>query len=739
MDKDERNPGFDLTPVTRKETLPSDILRSYLEGEDEEVHLRDYLEVILRRKWIVIVFLISVVVTVTIASFLMQPVYQAKTTIHIQKEEPKVLTFEGVYTIDYWKMEDYYQTKYKILKSRRLAKRVIKRLNLDREPEFSFQDRTVSTADASRVNGPVRSPGERESALIDMFLGRVEVSPVKKSQLVEVKFVSHDPELAAKVANTIADEYIELTLDSKLEATNQAKRWLEKQIEDLRAKLETSEERLNSYVSSSRIIFLDKEKDFQSLQTQKLAELSTELGKATAERISKEALYREIKESGVNNSAILDNPLINSLRSEYASLESEYFKLSKLYKPEYPKMQRLMEQMEKLRSRIEVEAQKVVKAIEADYKAAVKKENYLSAAIEKLSKEVSDFQEKMIQYQILKREVDTNRQLYNNLLQRLKEVGVSASISASNIQIIDRAEVPRAPYKPKKAVNIALSLIVGLFGGVFLAFFVEYFDNTIKTVNEIEKKSRLPVLGMVPAAEDAEGNLICVNSGENGAMAEAFRSISTYLQFSSASKPPKRILFTSPLAEEGKTTLAVNTAMSLIGYFGKGVIVDADLRKPDIHNFMGLDNKTGLSSFLSGNIEFDSLIKGSPYEGLDVITSGPIPPNPSELLSSTRMKELVDGLFALYDFVILDSPPVLGMADSPILSTVVEGVIVVVKAGATPSDALVQTKKVLYSVNGKILGVVLNEIDTKSRYGYYSYYYYSYYGDRKKTREREVA
>jgi|Deesub1362B_J571_1020462.scaffolds.fasta_scaffold00010_131 capsular exopolysaccharide synthesis family protein len=749
-DRREKNPEHqhDLTPYEPKDREISTHIRHIEEELEEEVHLRDYFNVIMRRKWIVAVFFISVVITVTLITFMTEPVYKSTVTIKIDKEPPKVLAFEDVYQIERIDA-DYYETQYKILSSRNIAKRVIKKLHLDRHKEFIGDGKGFSLSSIlssmigflksgkGKVSTPIYEDGVRTD-LIDAFLERVEVQPVKKSQLVRVSFKSHDPDLAKKVANTIADTYIEFNLDSKVEATKQARQWLEKQIEVIRAKVEESEEKLNKYASLNEVIFLDETKDRESILTQRLSEISTALSEATNIRIQKESIYREIKASGDNSPYILDNPLIQDLKKKYVSLESEYYELLKIYKPEYTKMKALKNQMIAISKRIDLEKTRIIKAIESDYKTALRREKYLKKLFEKTKKELLDFQNKMVQYQILKREVDTNRQLYNNMLQRLKEVGVSATMTATNIQIIDRAEYPEAPFKPKKSLNIMLSILVGLFGGVGLAFFVEYFDNSVKDLQDVEKRINLPSLGVIPHFKDFDstGNELVTLSDSANPLSEAFRSIGTFIMLSSASKPPKTILITSPGSGDGKTTVVCNTAASLIKSLKRGIVIDADLRKPMLNQKFGITNEVGLSTFLSGNIEFnEGLIKKTNIQGLDIITSGPIPPNPSELLGSARMRDLLDALYTLYDFVLIDSAPVLGMTDSLYLSNFTEGVIIVIKAGKTSRDALKETKRLLNKINAKILGVVLNDLKEQDmKYGYY-YYYSSYYSSYYKQED----
>ncbi|MBI5099492.1 MAG: polysaccharide biosynthesis tyrosine autokinase [Nitrospirae bacterium] len=718
--RDGRTPA-----IIREASLPASNLRWDSEKEDIQPHLRDYLDILLKRKWIVIAFLVPVVITVTLVSFIMKPLYQSSVTIQLAAEKPTVLTFKNIYGET--QSPEYYETQFNILKSNALAKRVVERFPEGIEKEFIASKNTFfpplwSSNDDKANHRKWISAEAREKALTNFLVNKIEVVPIKKSQLVNVNFLSYDPALGTNVANTIADEYVKFTLESRIEPTQQAKNRLEKEVEDMKIKLENSEEQFNEYMKRNNLFFFNKEQNYESVLTQKLSIISKELNQATAERLSKEALYQEVRKPGNYYNIILSNPLIQTLTKEYITQETEYIKLLNIHKPDYPKMLRLKEQIETIKSNIETEEQKIINALDSDYKIAVKKEGYLASAIDGLHKEVTSIQDKMGQFQILQRGVETNRVLYDSLLQRLKEVGVSTALTESNIQILDRAEVPGAPFKPNKPFNIALSVIFGLFGGVMLAFFVEYFDRTIKTPDDVEKGSPIPLLGMVPLSEEIPEKLIYVNSNNNEAFTEAFRSLSTYIQFANISRPPKQILITSPLQGEGKTLLSVNAAMSLVSFLGRGIIIDADFRRPKVHTFFGLDNSKGLSSLLNGVTDFDGTVKKSPHPGLDVITSGSMPSNPAQLLNSPRMRELIKVLSAKYDYVIIDSAPVLGMSDSLILSVLVESVILVVKSGSTPADALTQTYKLLNNVNAKILGVVVNGVGQKTKYGYSSNY-----------------
>ncbi len=742
----------DVKPYEPQVPLPSPYVRYVDNDPDQEFHLRDYLGVLLKRKWIVLSFFLSVVVTTAIFTAMMIPVYQSTVVIKIDKQGPSSISFTGVTTNP---ATDYQETQREILKSRSLAERVIRRLALDKNSRFMPAQGRMSAAIGSltgaikesvlsllpsRTHGPAprgRDDGSPLKETIPAYLSnslisRLEVTPVKNSELVNISFASQDPELSMIVANTVAEEYINYDLDSRVDASKEAKAFLEKQIEIAKSRVESSEKLLNDYASENEMIFVDNDK--QSVLSSKLSEISSALSAETTERMQKEALYRQIRESGANNPAILNNGLLQGLKNQYATLEAEYLNLSRTFTPDYPKMKNLKSQLDSIQDSIEKEKSNLIKSVESDYHAAMKKETYLKSALEGQTAKVLDFQKKAVQYQTLKREVDVNKELHNSLLQKLNEVGVAALNKSTNIQIIDRALYPKEPAKPNKPRNILLSIIFGLIGGAGLAFLVEYFDNTVKDTGEIENRLRLPSLGMIPFQPqlNAERRPKVISSDVSNPIAEAFRSISTFIMLSSSTKPPKTILVTSPGEKEGKTTICINIASALSESLGKGIIIDADMRRPKLHHSFGVDNKTGLSTCLSGITEFSgidgALIKPTSVPGLDILTAGPMPPNPSRLLHSIRMKDLLEALYDIFNFVIIDAPPLMGMPDSMLLSSIVDGTILVVKAGETPRNAISSAKQIFGSVNSNLLGVVLNGVKMADlKYGSYSHYFSSYF------------
>jgi succinoglycan biosynthesis transport protein ExoP len=743
---EEKNRALDRPREFQSAFTPSP--PTYYYPSQEEPHLRDYLNIILRRKWVVITFFIALVTTVTIFTYMQKPLYKATATIKIDKESLNNIIMGNIVAYDWTENEAYYQTQYKILKSRNLAKRVIRSLNLNNNPEFVSNPKTkgaaVKTDNILEPIRPLKDDGI-DAGLVDAFSGGVEVTPVEKSKLVNVSFTSLNPEFAAKVANAVVESFIMLQMESKIEATSQAKELLQQQLEVMKAKVEQAEEKLNEYAAKNEIIFLSemqgeqgKSTDADNVITKKLSELSSLLTEATSDRINKETIYKAAMSGDPDsNTVVMNNPLISELKKDYATLDVDYNQQLKMYKPGYPKMVRLMEQISQLKKKIDIETKKVITSIKRDYEVALKRESSLNAAFEAQKREALNLKERSIQYLILKREADTNKELYNGLLQRLKETGVSANLTASNIQLLDRAEVPRSPFKPRRAFNIMLSMIVGLFGGVGLAFFREYLDNTIKTPEDIDKRVYLPSLGIVPhyyLNKDKFPEGYIANGGSRSPVAEAYNTIRTFLQLSTGGTPPRIITVTSPEREEGKTTTAINTAISFTRSDVKVVLIDADMRRPKLHKVFRFDNSVGLSTYLSGNVEFnESIIKTTEIPYLDIITSGPVAPNPAELLSSSKFGELMQNLSDIYSFIIVDTPPVIGISDALIVGKQTDGVILVIRSGRTPREAAQETKRMLENVNAKILGVVLNSITQGDmRHSYYSNYYRYYYGEKDK-------
>jgi capsular exopolysaccharide synthesis family protein len=723
--------------------------------EEKEIHLRDYWRVIQKRRWTVIAFFLIVLITTAVASFAMKPIYRSTTTLQINKENPQIVDFKEIFAVNTMDM-DYYQTQYKILESRSLAKRVIQSIRLPEHPEFLKSPETpfqrwkadllqsVKGVFSSPSSDGVPSETEKETGLVNQFLTKLKIEPIRNSRLVKIHFDSNFPELSMQVTNELASAYIQQNLETRFYATEQAKEWLTKQLEDLKAKVERADEALQTFGSKHDIISLEEK---ENVIVQRLNELNESLTKAEADRMAKEALYRQTK--GTNADAtpsILENRLIMDLKQSLIQLEGQYMKLSETFKNEHPEMVRQRTQIRTVRDRLDAEINRIIIGIRNEYESSLRRENLLRDAFEAQKKRVMEMKERAIQYNILKREADTNKELYGGLLQRMKEAGVSAGIMASNIQVVDKAELPTQPHKPNKRLNLILAAIVGLFLGVGLAFFFEYLDNTVKTPEDVEQLIRLPSFGMVPEISNhrkrqlergASFPVELITYGQPKSMlSEAYRNIRTSILLSFSGRPPRRIAITSANPAEGKTTTAINTAIALSQTGASVILVDTDLRKPRIHKIFDTDNGVGLSNFLSGNATIEAIIKETEIPNLSYIPSGPIPPNPSELIGSQVFKCMIESLEEQFDHIVFDSPPVLGFADSIILSTIVDGMILVAAGGKTPRETLQRAKGLILQTSAKILGVVINRVNVeRSEYGYYYYRYHYYYGKEGKKKE----
>ena len=741
----------DKNPTLQK-SLIGPVLIPDMQPQNKE-HLRDYLYVLHRRKWIALTFFTLVVVTVLLAVLFAKPVYRAKATIRIEQETPSVLTFKDIYEARKDDLE-YFETQYQILKSRNISERVVRALRLDQVPEFAVTGGKAPHRGRVELSG---NAGYIAPELVDKVRSRITIQPVRNSSIIAVNFDDPDPVLAARAANEITKQYIKYSIESKLDVSRLARDWLEGQLDDIKARLERSEEALNTYAARNGIILTGTGKDGSKaggsdIITNRLEQVSALLIQATSERIDKGALYYQLKKGGAwSIPVVMNNPLIQSLLRNYTGLKAQYARLSTDYTPDYPRMIQIQKQMDQFKKRINGEVKKAGTSIQMDYEAALEKEKILTATYEEAKNEALDLKDKMVQYNILKREAETNQELYNGLLQRMKEIGVTATLTASNIQVLDGAKAPEKPYAPKKARDLLAAVLVGVLGGIGLAFFVDYIDNTVKSAEDVERSVALPCLGLVPEFDDAGGaatpggeRRLPELGEEQVALVEAYNSINTYIQFSSGGRFPKLMLITSPQKGEGKTTTSANLAVTMARtYKGKGIIIDSDMRNPQLHKIFDVENSNGLSGYLTGNAFIEEgFIQKTAMENLDIITAGLRTPNASDLLNSPRLAELLRRIEPEYAFIIFDSPPVIGFSDSLILSASMDGVIMVARTGRTTREALHQTRKSLESINSRIFGVVLNAMK-QTDLKYSSYYYSDYYngdensaGGKKKNKKK---
>lgn len=721
-----------------------------LDVSSEEVpHLLDYWHIVVKRRWVVLSALLIVFTTVTIGTLKQRPVYEGKVLIEINPEQPQVLNFREVAqvapTVD---IDSYRETQYAILLSRTLAESVSNDLKLYQYPEFYKKrvlfglfefnpDKIPSPSDSA----PPDSKSEAYRNTLDHFRVSTDVNPIRRSNLVEVSFFSTDPQLAAEVANKLADSYIQQNLQIKWDETSKASEWLEVKMTEQKAKLEKAEDNLQSYARANSIVFITQS---QNLVNASLEQVQTEYTKAQAERFVKESQYSLLQQGKIQDlPGILDNKLIQDLEMKLADLDREYGQTTAWVKPDYPRARAILKEKAVLEKKVDEKKKALLNNIADEYHSAVAREKYLAQAVEDRKKDVNAIAEKTIQYNILKREADSDRQLYDGLLERLKEAKVSSGLSASNIHVVDSADVPKSQSKPRVLLNLFLGVILGLGLGVGLAFFQEYMDNTLKTSDEVETLLRLPSLGVLPtltlngSEEASGGKIVAVAPLNGGAVAhgiqtspvvvEAFRSLRTSILLS-ANPVPKMILITSALPSEGKTTVAVNLGATLASLGSNVIIIDCDMRRPSLHHSTGVENNPGFVQALTGHVDLQQAILPVPgVTNLSAIPCGPIPPNPAEVLSSPLTGELLRRLRSQFEYVIVDSPPLLSVADSRILATITDGVVMVVRAYGTPYDVVRRARALLYGAGARILGVALNDVDIRGDgYGYSYDYRYDY-------------
>jgi succinoglycan biosynthesis transport protein ExoP len=755
MDQETKLSLYDAAPSAIAKRRAS-ALPSFESDEAEKVPgLVEYARVIQKRRATILTIAFIVFSMGLFATLKEKPVYRARVLVEIQKENPDIPSLQELFQLESIS-DTYLETQYRILKSENLARRVISDLKLDQLSEFNqpphwwarrSQKATLQPALTALESSSPESTIDNE--VLKKFQDRLDVEPLKRSRLVEVSFESNDRNLAAQVVNTLASTYIQQNLESRWQASQKASEWLSQQLMGMKSKLEKSEDDLQQYARDNGLLFLETDKGTsENIVTQRLRQLQEELTKAQADRYEKQSLYFLVQQGDFSSlPGIFNNKLMQDLTEKSAELQRERSRLSSIFNPDYPQVKEIQNQIDEAQSDLSSERERAAKAITNDYRATVERENMLQQAFKDQQHDADLIAEKSVQYNILKRETDTNKQLYVGLLEKLKETGVSTSMKAANIRVIDPAYPPKKPDSPRVPLNLSLAMLLGLSLGIGAAFLQEHLDNSFKTAGEIERFLQLPALASVPAVQAAtngNGHSLYARArhmagekypaaivpswnriegnGQNTALAEAFHELRTSVLLSTAKRPPKTLLVTSAKGGEGKTTVAANLAVSLAQLGEKVLLIDADLRRPSLHNFFGVSNTSGLVNFLTGNPDWRSLLSHPAPIGLSVLPSGPIPPNPADLLSSEYMPALIREASKEYKFIVLDSPPLLNLADSRILATLVDGVILVVGGGITPRELVHRAYASAVDAGSHVLGATINFADTRS--DYYSYGYH---------------
>ena len=746
-------------------------LADYEVAEPQEINLRDYLDRILRRKGTVLSVTLGVLVLGAFYTFIQKPVYTAKAQLLIEKE-PNILSFEQVLQIESMR-DDFYQTQYKLLSGRGLADTVIERLKLYENEEF------VGRPDKRKKPIDPTDHVFREG-LIDGFLGRLAVRPVRLTRLVETSFTARDPKLAAAAVNELTAAFIDLNINMKYAATEQATTFLSEQIKGLQTEIEQKEKELQGLEADANIVALS---DTETTVIDRLSQLNKALTEAQVERSQKEATWNGLKNVGPDYvPEAISNPLIQRLREEYVRLKREYQKMEERFQPDYPELQRTKVELESARISLADETQNLVKGAYSEYQTALNRERSLEAEFNEQKGEAFKMNSSAVLYNGLKVEIQNKKTLLDSLLRRESETGVEARLKGlrtSNIRVVDRARVPVRPSSPNKKKNLILALLLGLGGGVGLAFLFDLLDNSVKTSEDVERYAGLPTLGVVPkfslegankaysygrrlragkapaqleagttkteeidtAAVEADmgaasfvaevekaehpGSIELVpHFFPNSRLAESYRSIRTALLLSSADNPIKTVAVTSAMPGEGKTVSVANLAVTLAQSGKTVVVVDADLRRPRQHRLFKVKNTYGLTTYLTDSVEIKDVVKSTEIPNLFLINAGPVPPNPAELLGSDRMARFIRMMADESDYVLFDLPPMLEISDALVLGAKVDGLVLVVHGDKTSREALRKAREKLDMLKVRTLGVIINNV-TVPHHG--AYYYKDYY------------
>src|SRR5580658_963093 len=725
-------------PANGAVDIVSQAVRPAFELSPREPHLYDYLLVLRKHQWLILSFMLAVVTIVSIATFRMQPVYVATTRIELGRETANVLPFQGTDSYDYMlDLENYIETQSKILTSETLALQTIRTGVLTGVGGADSQSEAIATGNLANQKRPPE---------LGAFLGALTVKRVPNSRLMDITYEANTPELAAQVVNAHIRNFIDQNRRSHYDATTAATTWLTDQLDELKIKVKNSEDARLDYEHKNQIWEVD---DKQNMTTQRLSEISRQLIEAQGERMRKQSLFEFAKQGDADLvPQIRDSASVQELLHRRTELNVQYTEAINQYGPNFPKVQRLQSQLKEVDQNLEREKRAVVARLGSEYHEAQQREELLVHTLDQQKTEANLMSERMVQYNILKRDAEADKALYDGLLTKLKEAGISAALQSSNIRVVDPAMIPSYPSRPAKARNVALAFLVGLVGGIGLAILREYMDNTVKTPDDVETLARLPSLAVVPAFEDSPGDgrrkktlSDALGNGQTrhvelvaqhlpkSQMSEAFRALRTALLLSQAGRPPQVILVTSALPREGKTTAAANLAVTLAQLGDRTLLIDADLRKPGVGRLLNMNGGkyAGLSSYLAGVSSLDLVTVQHPaIPNLSAIPTGPLPPNPADLLSSHRLADAITELRTKFKFIVIDTPPVMAATDAVILSVQADGVLLVVRSGATPKEAFSRTRDLLMSVKCRLLGVVLNAVDSSAPDYYYSYRYYPY-------------
>jgi capsular exopolysaccharide synthesis family protein len=716
-----------------------------LANEDSQIPVfRQYLRIAFRWRMVFAGCVFVCLVLALIATLIMTPKYTAITTIEISRDSDRIVNIQDVQQETSVADQEFYQTQYGLLRARSLADRVARQLGLADDPAFfrMFRVKLSSKVSPTGLNGRFAPFGheERQRLASEVLLRHLGVAPTRLSRLTDISFTAPDPAFAARVVNAWSTSFIQMTLERRFQATAYARTFLESRLDQLRRKLEESERQLVAYATAQQIINLpaasgagDNRTIERSIVSDDLAALNGELSQAIADRVQAEARHNQARGSGGNQTEALSNVAINQLREKRAELAAEYQRMMVQFEPGYPAAKALASQIAQLDKSIAREEGRVSSSIDSSYRAALSREEGLKNRVDALKSSLLDLRRRSIQYTIYQREVDTNRQLYDGLLQRYKEIGVAGGVGTNNISIVDTADVPERPSSPRLILNLMLGIIAGVAIGTVVVLILEQSDESIADPAEVDRLLGLPLIGSLPmtvgetpidALQDRKSDLV-----------DAYLAVQTNLEFSTEHGVPRSLSITSTRPGEGKSTTAFALALMLVRSRKKVVLIDGDMRSPSVHTLIGTTHAAGLSNYLAGNDDIPSLLT-STESGLTVMTAGPIPPNAAELLTGDRLPELIATLLQSFDHVVIDSPPVMGLADAPLIGSRVEAVVFAVEAHGIRASLARTALGRLASANARVIGGVLVKFNAQRAHFGYGYDYGYGYGHERKRGDR---
>lgn len=705
-----------------------------LEPQRGETHFTfaSFWHIVMKRLTTIIAATVVVAVLTGIYTLRLQPVYRATATVEVETTQPQLQTLSEVYRQSSGDDYTFLTTQIQVLQSNSLAWTTLQQLGMDR----------YGPAESS-ANAPGQTPAQlaaaRKADLISGFKGGLRVEQVKDSRILAVSYDSSNPEIAARAANLLIENYKNSNFEEKTDFTRHASAGMEEQLQELKAKVEKSQQALVDYERRNLIVNVG---DKGTINDQRLEQLNRDYTEAEGDLDQKQSVYELVKANESQVGMIVEDKILENLEEKLNDLKSQYADALNQYGPNFPKAVRLREQVAQTQGLVDAARKQAIFRVQNNYQAAVNRVTLLGESLAKEKTNVSAINERMIDYNILKRDFEINQQLYESLLQRLKDATLSASLQVTNVHLIDAASVPSGPISPNRPRNMAAGLMFGIILGVTLAFVQEALDSSVRTTEEAERLVNAPALAVIPAENDGNRRKqIAANASNPGALAastmgmtvltrpsspvaESFRSLRTSVLLSTAPRPPQTLLVTSAQMGEGKTSTATNLAMSFAQRQGPVLIIDADMRRPSVAKTLGVGNEKGLSSFLTGAHLLDEvLIQYDRIPNLWILPAGPRPPDPAELISSHMMDATLKDLLKRFTQIVIDSPPLLLVTDAVILSAMVDGVILVVSSGTTGRGALSRAHRILENAGSRVLGMVLNKVDMR-----FDTYYGSYYG-----------